>query len=287
MIARSPARSCGSWAARREAVAGEIAAALGAEVVAEGGPGAPAGRRSTPPPAAPATSSSACAAPTATAASLPPAAIAAGAWGVVSQAARRGRHFIRYPEEMTTAPGRHRALGSLPSRTRWRRCSPWPGPSAARWAPASSGSPARSARPRSRTSRGRCCRARVHANRENLNTEIGLPLTVLEAPDDTDLAGPGDGDARPRPDRRTGGDRRARGGGDHQRRPGPRRAAGLGGGDRGGQGRGARLPPGDRRRRSPRSRRGSWSRTWSGRRGCCASAPAATSRRPRSGSPRA
>jgi len=28
---------------------------------------------------------------------------------------------------------------------------------------------------------------RVHANRENLNTEIGLPLTVLEAPDDTDF----------------------------------------------------------------------------------------------------
>jgi UDP-N-acetylmuramoyl-tripeptide--D-alanyl-D-alanine ligase len=27
----------------------------------------------------------------------------------------------------------------------------------------------------------------VHANRENLNTEIGLPLTLLEAPDDTDL----------------------------------------------------------------------------------------------------
>ncbi len=28
---------------------------------------------------------------------------------------------------------------------------------------------------------------RVHANRENLNTEIGLPLTVLEAPAETDL----------------------------------------------------------------------------------------------------
>jgi UDP-N-acetylmuramoyl-tripeptide--D-alanyl-D-alanine ligase len=27
----------------------------------------------------------------------------------------------------------------------------------------------------------------VHANRENLNTEIGLPLTVMEAPDDTDV----------------------------------------------------------------------------------------------------
>ena len=28
---------------------------------------------------------------------------------------------------------------------------------------------------------------RVHANEENLNTEIGLPLTVLEAPEDTEL----------------------------------------------------------------------------------------------------
>src|SRR5215218_10580926 len=28
---------------------------------------------------------------------------------------------------------------------------------------------------------------RVHVNRENLNTEIGLPLTILEAPEDTDL----------------------------------------------------------------------------------------------------
>ncbi len=28
---------------------------------------------------------------------------------------------------------------------------------------------------------------RVHANRENLNTEIGLPLTLLEAPPDTEL----------------------------------------------------------------------------------------------------
>jgi UDP-N-acetylmuramoyl-tripeptide--D-alanyl-D-alanine ligase len=28
---------------------------------------------------------------------------------------------------------------------------------------------------------------RVHANRENLNTEIGLPLTILETPDDSDV----------------------------------------------------------------------------------------------------
>src|SRR3954469_19358904 len=28
---------------------------------------------------------------------------------------------------------------------------------------------------------------RVHANQQNFNTEIGLPLTILEAPDDTDV----------------------------------------------------------------------------------------------------
>ena len=50
-------------------------------------------------------------------------------------------------------------------------------------------SPARPARPRRRTSSRRCC-ARVHggalhANPANYNTEIGLPLTVLEAAGDT------------------------------------------------------------------------------------------------------
>ena len=37
---------------------------------------------------------------------------------------------------------------------------------------------------------------RVHANRENLNTEIGLPLTILEARRGDRDAGAGDGDAR-------------------------------------------------------------------------------------------
>ena len=97
---------------------------------------------------------------------------------------------------------------------------------------------------------------RVHANRENLNTEIGLPLTILEAPEDTETAGAGDGDARRRPDRRAGGDRRARGGGDHQRRPGPRRAARLGRGDRRGEGRDPRRPAAGRDRgRAGRGRR--------------------------------
>ena len=51
---------------------------------------------------------------------------------------------------------------------------------------------------------------RVHANRENLNTEIGLPLTVLEAPAGTDLLVLEMAMRGPRPDRRAGRDRRAR-----------------------------------------------------------------------------
>ena len=102
---------------------------------------------------------------------------------------------------------------------------------------------------------------RVHANRENLNTEIGLPLTVLEAARGHRGPGPGDGDARRRPDRRAGGDRRARSRGDHQRRPGPRRAARLGRGDRGGEGRGAGGAAGGRDGGRPGRRPGSWSRT--------------------------
>ena len=91
----------------------------------------------------------------------------------------------------------------------------------------------------------------VHANRENLNTEIGLPLTVLEAPAGNRPARARDGDAGRRTDRRAGGDRRARGGGDHERRPGPRRAARLGRGDRGGEGRAPPRPAGRRDRRRP------------------------------------
>ena len=54
--------------------------------------------------------------------------------------------------------------------------------------PGGRASPARPARPRPRTSSRRCCalvRARTRAS-ENLNTEIGLPLTILEAPRGTE-----------------------------------------------------------------------------------------------------
>ncbi len=50
------------------------------------------------------------------------------------------------------------------------------------------------------------CRAilpfRTHASPENYNTEIGLPLTILSAPPETELLGARDGDAGPGPDRR-------------------------------------------------------------------------------------
>ena len=45
---------------------------------------------------------------------------------------------------------------------------------------------------------------RVHANRENFNTEIGLPLTVLEADIGIRAAGARDGDAGHGPDPRAG-----------------------------------------------------------------------------------
>ena len=59
------------------------------------------------------------------------------------------------------------------------------------------------------------------------------------------------GDARLRPDRRAGGDRRARRRRDHQHRPGPPRAGGLAGGRRAGEGRAARRA---RRRHRGRAR---------------------------------
>ena len=82
---------------------------------------------------------------------------------------------------------------------------------------------------------------RVHANRENFNTEIGLPLTVLEASIGRAGAGARDGDARHGPDPRARADRTARRRRDHERRPrapgagrnGRARRRGEGGADRG------------------------------------------------------
>ena len=129
------------------------------------------------------------------------------------------------------------------------------------------------------------CRAllpgEVHASPENYNTEIGMPLAMLGAPDGTDvlvlemaMRGPGqiaELCAIAEPDV----------GGDHERRPGPRRAARLDRGDRRDQGGDhRRAPPGRDRRRARRSP-GRSSRIWSARRSCSGSGTAATWRRSR------
>ena len=109
------------------------------------------------------------------------------------------------------ARGRELARASAALRDRGRRPAGRAPGAGARLAPrarlpAWSGSPARPARPRPRTSSPRCCGPRLstHANRENWNTEIGLPLTMLERRARHRGAGARDGDARRGPDRRAG-----------------------------------------------------------------------------------
>ncbi len=106
-----------------------------------------------------------------------------------------------------TSRSRLAAAPSSPSPIRWRalqqlrdRVAPRAG-SAGR-----SASPARPARPRPRTCSPRWSpsSAARSPTPPNLNTEIGLPLTVLSAPAGHRGARAGDGDARARPDRRAG-----------------------------------------------------------------------------------
>ncbi len=173
MTARSRPRSCGSWSAPREPRApSQIAAAIGAEILAEGGPGSP--RR--------ATIDSAASGPgdlffglrgeNVNGGEFAAAAIAAGAWGVVAEpqhaAGLRAPGFSRRP---TRSP-------------RWRRS---PAPGAARSAPGCIGVTGSVGKTSVKDIARALLPGRVHANRENLNTEIGLPLTVLEAPADAEL----------------------------------------------------------------------------------------------------
>ena len=104
------------------------------------------------------------------------AALEAGAWGVVVEPARAAVLAAG------DTPG-----WVLASAIRSPRCSRWPGPGGASSAARRSGSRARPARRRSRTSAGRSCRAARHASPENFNTEIGLPLAILAAPPETEV----------------------------------------------------------------------------------------------------
>ncbi len=163
----------------------EIAAAMGAEVVAEGGPGAPA--RAT-------IDSGASGAGDLffglrgvnhDGGEFAPAAIAAGVWGVVISPSFRGSLSTDVVEK-EPRNGEVRGawvfvvedpLAAMQSLARaWRRAL------GARVVGVTGSVGKTSVKDIART----LLPGSVHANRENLNTEIGLPLTVLEAPGETD-----------------------------------------------------------------------------------------------------
>ncbi|HVQ60252.1 MAG TPA: Mur ligase family protein, partial [Solirubrobacterales bacterium] len=149
----------------------QIAVALEAEIVAEGRPGSP--RR--------ATIDSAASGPgdlffglrgeSRDGGEFGSAAIAAGAWGVVASrthaVALDGAWVFATPDPLAALQGLARA---------WRRAL------GARVVGVTGSVGKTSVKDIARA----LLPGRVHANRENLNTEIGLPLTVLEAPDDAE-----------------------------------------------------------------------------------------------------
>jgi UDP-N-acetylmuramoyl-tripeptide--D-alanyl-D-alanine ligase len=159
----------------------EIAAAMGAEVVAEGEPGSPRRAVIASGDAGPGDLFFGLKGASRAGGEFAPAAIEAGAWGVVvGEKVRR-----------TFAPD----SGGKGRRTSWVFAVE--DPLAAMQALARAYRRSLGARvvgvtgSVGKTSVKDISRAllpgRVHANRENLNTEIGLPLTILEAPGDTDL----------------------------------------------------------------------------------------------------
>ncbi|HEX3239394.1 MAG TPA: UDP-N-acetylmuramoyl-tripeptide--D-alanyl-D-alanine ligase [Solirubrobacterales bacterium] len=159
---------------------GEIAAALGAEVLAEGEPGSP--RR--------ATIDSSTSGPGDLFFGLPganrdggefaPSAIEAGAWGAVVGSAFRGS-FLTPEVKKEPRDGWvfvvDDPLAAMQALARaWRRAL------GARVVGVTGSVGKTSVKDIARS----ILPGRVHANRQNLNTEIGLPLTLLEAPDDTE-----------------------------------------------------------------------------------------------------
>ncbi len=150
----------------------QIAAAMGAEILAEGEPGSP-GR---------ATIESATTGPgdlffglrgeNVNGGEFAPAAIAAGAWGVVAERQRvaglEGAWVFAAPDPLAALQALARA---------WRRTL------GARVIGVTGSVGKTSVKDIARA----LLPGRVHANRANLNTEIGLPLSLLEAPAETEL----------------------------------------------------------------------------------------------------
>jgi len=159
----------------------EIAAALGAEIVHEGGAGSPARATIESGASGPGDLFFGLRGASRDGGEFAPAAIAAGAWGVVVSSSSRSRLVSLSEQNRDLEPWVFVAEDPLAAMQglagAWRRAL-------GAGVIGVTGSVGK-------TSVKDIARAllpgRVHANRENLNTEIGLPLTVLEAPDDTDL----------------------------------------------------------------------------------------------------
>ncbi len=150
----------------------QIAAAVGAEIVARGGSGSPDHAAVDSREAGPGALFFGLRGESAHGGEFAPAAIESGAWGVVvtpEQAAGLSGAWVF----AVTDP-----LAALQSLARaWRRAL------GARVLGVTGSVGKTSVKDIARA----LLPGRVHANRENLNTEIGLPLTVLEAPAGTDL----------------------------------------------------------------------------------------------------
>jgi UDP-N-acetylmuramoyl-tripeptide--D-alanyl-D-alanine ligase len=165
----------------------EIAAALGAEVLAEGAPDAPARATIDSKDTAPGDLFFGLPGANRDGGEFATAAIAAGVWGVVVGPSFRGSLLTDVvAKEPRKGEGGHGAwvfvaedpLDAMQALARaWRRAL------GARVVGVTGSVGKTSVKDIARA----LLPGSVHANRENLNTEIGLPLTVLEAPEDTGL----------------------------------------------------------------------------------------------------
>lgn len=158
----------------------EIAAALGAEVVAEGEPGSPRRAVIDSTEAGPGDLFFGLRGANRDGGKFAPAAIEAGAWGVVVSAGWRSSFVGKSPikdERRAWVFAVEDPLAAMQALARaWRRALD------ARVLGVTGSVGKTSVKDIARA----LLPGRVHANRENLNTEIGLPLTILEAPDETE-----------------------------------------------------------------------------------------------------
>ena len=152
--------------------AGEIAAAIGAEIVAEGPAGQP--RRATIDSGETGAGDLFFGLPgeNVNGGKFAPAAISAGAWGVVVEPGWSGELSGAWVFAAASPLAALQALARA-----WRRQL------GARVIGITGSVGKTSVKDIARA----LLPGRVHANQENLNTEIGLPLTILEAPEDTEL----------------------------------------------------------------------------------------------------